>query len=114
MKLFFRYFREAIRLFPKAFAAAMGMTALLTLTDTVMPWGMRAFLDRVIEEKDYGILWGGCAIFAVFLFVQTLLNIRRFAALDRFGGAYIEHLTWSWKTPLRTRPIPKLKSFSPR
>lgn len=55
MKLFFRYFREAIRLFPKAFAAAMGMTALLTLTDTVMPWGMRAFLDRVIEEKDYGI-----------------------------------------------------------
>lgn len=114
MKLFFRYFREAIRLFPKAFAAAMGMTALLTLTDTVMPWGMRAFLDRVIEEKDYGILWGGCAIFAVFLFVQTLLNIRRFAALDRFGGAYIEHLTLELEDTMAHTAYSEIEKLQPQ
>lgn len=114
MTLLTRYFREAIHRFPKAFFAAMGMTALLTLTDTVIPWGMRAFLDKVIAEQDYRILWAGCAAFAVFLLIQILLNIRRFAALDRFGGQYIADLTLTVESAMTHTAYSEIEKMQPQ
>lgn len=114
MTLLTRYFREAIHRFPKAFFAAMGMTALLTLTDTVIPWGMRAFLDKVIAEQDYCILWAGCAAFAVFLLIQILLNIQRSAALDRFGGQYIADLTLTVESAMTHTAYSEIEKMQPQ
>lgn len=114
MSLLVRYFREAIRRFPKSFWAAMGMTALLTLTDTIIPWGMRAFLDKVITTQDYRILWAGCAIFAVFLLIQIFLNIQRFAILDRFGGQYIADLTLTVEAAMTHTAYSEIEKMQPQ
>ena len=114
MKLYLHYFREAIRTYPKEFSVSMGMIALLTLTETVIPWGMRLFLDEVTQQKDYKILWIGSAIFAVVLLIQTIMNIQRFAALDRFGGRYIEHLTLSLESVMSQTAYSEIEKIQPQ
>lgn len=114
MKLIIRYFREAIRSFPKEFTVSMGMIALLTLMETVIPWGMKVFLDEVTQQKNYGILWGGSVVFAAILLVQIFMNIQRFTALDRFGGRYIEYLTLSLESVMSQTTYSDIEKIQPQ
>lgn len=113
MKLIIRYFREAVQKFPKEFAAAMGMLAMLTLMETAIPWGMRVFLDEVTTQKNYGILWIGGAVFACILLIQIFMNIQRFAALDRFGGRYIAHLTVTLESNMSQTTYSEIEKIQP-
>jgi len=113
MKLVIRYFREAIRDFPREFAAAMGLLALVTVLEALIPWGMRVFLEKVTARMDYGVLWGGCLVFAAALLVRTFVNIRRFAALDRFGGRYIGRLTLLMEEAMSQTTYSEIEKLQP-
>ena len=73
----------------------MAMIAILTLMEIILPWSMRVFLDNQVDQKNYAEICSGIAFFAAMLLIQVFINIQRFAALDRFGGRYIEYLTLS-------------------
>ncbi len=93
MRLILQYFREAISKFTKYFLAALGAITLLTLSEALIPWGFRLFLDEVTTKGDFNILIVGIILFALFLLLQIFINIVRFTTLDRFGGRFIEHLS---------------------
>lgn len=53
MKLIFQYFRRAIRMFPGPFAVSMLLIFVLTAMDAFIPWGLRKYLDKLIEQNTY-------------------------------------------------------------
>lgn len=114
MKLILKYFREALCRFPGHFAASMGMIAALTAMETVVPWAMKRFLDDVTTQTNFRVLWGGIALFAGFLLVQILVNIQRFAALDKFGGRYIEYLSLSLESAMTQTPYSEIEKNQPQ
>ncbi len=113
MKLILTYFREAVRKFPKQFLAAMSMIAVLTLLESLMPWGLRIFLDHLTADGGYSILIGGIVLFAAYLLVQVFVNIARFAALDRFGGRYIEYLSLSLEQAMAQTTYSEIEKLRP-
>lgn len=114
MKLIIRYFREAIRVFAKGFAVSMTMITILTLMEIIIPWCTRDFLDIIIAQENYEVIWGGIVFFAIILLLQTFMNILRFAALDRFGGRYIEHLTLSMESVMAQTPYSEIEKLQPQ
>lgn len=114
MKLIIRYFREAIRVFSKGFAVSMTMITILTLMEIIIPWCTRDFLDIIIAQENYEVIWGGIVFFAIILLLQTFMNILRFAALDRFGGRYIEHLTLSMESVMAQTPYSEIEKLQPQ
>lgn len=93
MKLVLKYFREAVKSGPRQFLTSMAMIAALTAVEIMIPWLLRRFVGRIAAEYSAGILAAGIAFFALLLLLQVFINIARFAALDRFGGRYLESLT---------------------
>lgn len=93
MKLIIQYFRQAVRLFPKRFTASMLLILALTAMDTFIPWGLRNYLDWLIEENNYSAFAAGIVFFAGYLLIRVFVNIRWYISLDRFGGKYIEALS---------------------
>ena len=93
MKLVLKYFREAVRSGPQQFLTSMAMIAALTAVEIMIPWLLRRFVGRIAVEYSGGILAAGIAFFALLLLLEVFINIARFAALDRFGGRYLESLT---------------------
>lgn len=93
MKLILKYFREAIRLFPKQFFATMGIVLVMTGMDVFVPWGLREFIMQTTERNDYRILVLGLILFAAYLMLKNQVKITYYVRLDRFAGKYIESLT---------------------
>lgn len=93
MKLVLKYFRETVKSGPRQFLTSMAMIAALTAVEIMIPWLLRRFVGRIAAEYSAGILAAGIAFFALLLLLQVFINIARFAALDRFGGRYLESLT---------------------
>ncbi len=113
MKLILTYFREAVRKFPRQFLAAMSMIAILTVLESLMPWGLRIFLDHLTADGGYSILIGGIVLFAAYLLVQVFVNIARFAALDKFGGRYIEYLSLSLEQAMAQTTYSEIEKLQP-
>ncbi len=89
MKLIKRYFFEALKNLPKKFSLAMFITILLTIANIIIPYYMRRYLESLDYDPLNLVL--GLLGFIVLLAVCIFLNIKRWEALDDFGGEYIEH-----------------------
>lgn len=95
MNLILRYFKEAVRRFPRQFLASMALILVITTMDTFVPWGLRQYIDQVSRRDDYAVLALGIGFFACYLLVKVFIKIAWYLSLDRFGGAYIEELSLS-------------------
>ena len=95
MNLILRYFKEAVRRFPRQFLASMALILVITAMDTFVPWGLRQYIDQVSRRDDYAVLALGIGFFACYLLVKVFIKIAWYLSLDRFGGAYIEELSLS-------------------
>lgn len=92
----------------------MAMIAILTLMEIILPWSMRVFLDNQVDQKNYAEICSGIAFFAAMLLIQVFINIQRFAALDRFGGRYIEYLTLSLESVMAQTPYNEIEKVQPQ
>lgn len=95
MKLIIRYFFHAIREFPKNFCISMGLVVVLTVMNTLVPWGIRQYIDQVVQQNDYSTIVVGIVIFGIYLVGKVFVKIAWTVSLDYFGGKYIEFLSTS-------------------
>lgn len=113
MKLIYRFFRQSICLFPKLFAVAMLFVFALTAMDTLVPWALRLFLERLTEENSYLVLVVGASIFAIFLLVKVFVRIQWYISLDRFGGKYINALSLLIEQSMTGTYYSEIENISP-
>jgi ABC-type multidrug transport system fused ATPase/permease subunit len=93
MKIIFRHFWDAAKLYPKSFFFSMGIIFVITIMNSLVPFGLRQYLNVVIDSGDYWYLFFGVIIFACFLMIKTIANIVWYISLDNFGGKYIEDIS---------------------
>lgn len=113
MKLIFRYFRRAIRMFPGLFAVSMLLIFGLTAMDTFIPWGLRKYLDKLIEQNNYSVFMMGIILFAGYLLIRVFVNIRWYISLDHFGGRYIEALSLSLERAMAGTYYSEIEKIKP-
>lgn len=90
MKLILLYFSRAFEKLPRKFWLALFVTLLLTITNILIPYYMRKYLELFNTNSLY--LIGGILLFIILLAFCIFLNIKRWEALDDFGGEYIEEM----------------------
>ena len=74
MNLILRYFKEAVRRFPRQFLASMALILVITAMDTFVPWGLRQYIDQVSRRDDYAVLALGIGFFACYLLVKVFIK----------------------------------------
>lgn len=100
MRLIMNYCYRTIKRYPVVFLRATGLIVLITLMGAVIPYSMRMFLDHVTAEARYGYAAAGILIFAVYLVIKTLVDIRWYRLLDELGGCCITDLSVELETAL--------------
>lgn len=95
-----QYCRRSIKRYPKVFLRATGLIIFITLMSAFIPYGTRAFLERVVAEAHYGYAALGILAFAVYLMLKTLVDIRWYRLLDELGGLCITDLSTELETAL--------------
>ncbi len=100
MHFIMQYCRRTIKRYPKVFLRATGLIIFITLMSAFIPYGTRAFLERVIAEAHYGYAALGICAFAIYLMLKTLVDIRWYRLLDELGGLCITDLSTELETAL--------------
>ena len=91
MKLILRYFSDALKRFGAAFAAPFVLMMLMAGLSAIVPYLFRLFVGNLSDEIGFFLL--GVALFALYLFLQTLIKMLWNYLLDGFGGKYIKYLS---------------------
>lgn len=78
----------------------MGLIIFITWMSAFLPYGMRVFLDRVTAEAHYGYAALGILVFAGYLLLKTLADIRWYRLLDELGGCCITDLSLELETAM--------------
>lgn len=113
MKLIFRYFGRAVHLVPKLFAVSMGLIFLLTAMDTLVPWGIRKYLEELTKQNNYFVLLAGLIFFAGYLLGKIFINMAWYVSLDHFGGKYIEALSLSLESAMAGTYYSEIEKIQP-
>lgn len=100
MKLIFKYCKQVIQRYTKVFLRAMGLIIFITLLNSLIPYGMRLLLNRVVERGELLFAAGGLAFFAVYLTLKTLIDIKWYVLLDELGGRCITDLSMDMESAL--------------
>lgn len=93
MKLVFKYFGSAVKIYKKEFALSFFLILLLAALNTALPYALRVFLDYNTELNSVTVLAIGLLLFAVFYMIITLVKVLWNRSLDGFGGMYMRSLT---------------------
>lgn len=59
----------------------------------IVPIGSRYYIMQIEEARNLTWVICGGAIFCLLYFARTLVNVLFYRALDKFGGAYMSHLS---------------------
>lgn len=100
MRLITTYCKRTIKRYPGVFLRAMGLIIFITWMSAFLPYGMRVFLDRVTAEAHYGYAALGILVFAGYLLLKTLADIRWYRLLDELGGCCITDLSLELETAM--------------
>ena len=90
MKLILRYFSDALKRFGAAVAAPFVLMMLMAGLSAIVPYLFRLFVGELSDELGFFL---GVALFALYLFLQTLIKMLWNYLLDGFGGKYIKYLS---------------------
>ena len=92
MRLIYRYFIDAIQSYKRLFIISLIIVFLMTIMNMVLPYGIRLYLDVLIENGNWQYFIMGLILFGGYLLICTLVKIIWYASLDNFGGQYIKDL----------------------
>lgn len=108
MKLIIGYCKRTIKLYPSVFLRAMSLILFITLINAFLPYGMRVFLERVTAKEHYGYAALGILVFAVYLLLKTLADIRWYRLLDELGGCCITDLSVELETAMAEASLARI------
>lgn len=100
MRLIIKYCRQTMKRYPRVFVRATGLIIFITLMSALIPYGMRVFLERVTAAGHYGYAALGILLFAVYLILKTLVDIKWYRLLDELGGLCITDLSLELETAM--------------
>ena len=100
MKKIVTFFVEAIQSYTRLFLISLIIVFIMTILNMMIPYGMRAYLDSIIENGDWQNFIIGLIIFAIYLFIFTMIKICWYVSLDNFGGQYIKDLELQIETSI--------------
>lgn len=87
----FALFFGRLKRFGAAFAAPFVLMMLMAGLSAIVPYLFRLFVGELSDELGFFLL--GVALFALYLFLQTLIKMLWNYLLDGFGGKYIKYLS---------------------
>lgn len=94
--------------YPGVFLRAMSLILFITLINAFLPYGMRVFLERVTAKEHYGYAALGILVFAVYLLLKTLADIRWYRLLDELGGCCITDLSVELETAMAEASLARI------
>lgn len=94
--------------YPGVFLRAMSLILFITLINAFLPYGMRVFLERVTVKEHYGYAALGILVFAVYLLLKTLADIRWYRLLDELGGCCITDLSVELETAMAEASLARI------
>lgn len=103
-----KYCKRTIKLYPSVFLRAMSLILFITLLNAFLPYGMRVFLERVTAKAHYGYAALGILVFAVYLLLKTLADIRWYRLLDELGGCCITDLSVELETAMAEASLARI------
>lgn len=108
MRLIMKYCKRTMKRYPGVFLRAMSLILFITLINAFLPYGMRVFLERVTAKEHYGYAALGILVFAVYLLLKTLADIRWYRLLDELGGCCITDLSVELETAMAEASLARI------
>lgn len=105
MKIILRYCREMINRYKWLFLRSVLLSLVITATNILIPYGMRTYIDHIHASDQLWIIAAGLLGFAFCMLISTLVEIRWYMMLDRFGGNCIRDLTIEMEDVLAHTPL---------
>ena len=112
MRLIYRYFIDAIQSYKRLFIISLIIVFLMTIMNMVLPYGIRLYLDVLIENGNWQYFIMGLILFGGYLLICTLVKIIWYASLDNFGGQYIKDLELEMETAISQTSLKKIDELS--
>lgn len=103
-----KYCKRTMKRYPGVFLRAMSLILFITLINAFLPYGMRVFLERVTAKAHYGYAALGILVFAVYLLLKTLADIRWYRLLDELGGCCITDLSVELETAMAEASLARI------
>ena len=93
MKLIGKYYIEIVKKYPWIFLKSVLMILLITLLNTLIPCGMRIFIESISVRGGAALILAGVMAFAAVMLLNSFFEIRWYVILDELGGKCIADLT---------------------
>ena len=98
MKLILTYYKKLILTYRKLFLMSFVIMAAVTVSNLLIPCGMRSLVDRISQANSLGqeeilFLLAAFAAFLCCMGLNTWLEIRWYLLLDKLGGLCMKDLT---------------------
>lgn len=93
MKLIGKYYIEIVKKYPWIFLKSVLMILLITLLNTLIPCGMRIFIESISVRGSAVLILAGVLAFAAVMLLNSFFEIRWYVILDELGGKCIADLT---------------------
>ena len=93
MKLIGKYYIEIVKKYPWIFLKSVLMILLITLLNTLIPCGMRIFIESISVRGGAALILAGVMAFAAVMLLNSFFEIRWYVIQDELGGKCIADLT---------------------
>ena len=105
MKLILTYYKKLILTYRKLFLMSFVIMAAVTVSNLLIPCGMRSLVDRISQANSLGqeeifFLLAAFAAFLCCMGLNTWLEIRWYLLLDKLGGLCMKDLTLKMEASL--------------
>lgn len=105
MKLIMTYYKKMIITYKKLFVMSFVIMAAVTVSNLLIPCGMRFLVDRISQanslgQKEHLFLLAAFAAFLLCMGFNTWMEIRWYLLLDKLGGLCMRDLTLKMEAAL--------------